>query len=68
MHVRRPFNEHHDARRAIARYAHTGMMEYAEYWFGFSLLLPLGYSVGVDSIHFQVGGTPCPSACPCLPA
>ena len=34
--------------------AHTRMMGYAEYWFGFSLLLPANYSVGVGSIHFQV--------------
>ena len=37
-----------------SEYAHTGMMEYAEYWFGFSLLLPDDYNVGIDSIHFQV--------------
>jgi hypothetical protein len=41
-----------------SEYAHTGMMKYSEYWFGFSLLLPIGYSVNVDSVHFQVHGNP----------
>ena len=37
-----------------SEYSRTSMMEYDEYWFGFSLFLPLEYSVGVGSIHFQV--------------
>ena len=41
-----------------SEYAHTGLMKYAEYWFGFSLWLPRDYSVDVGSIHFQVHGNP----------
>lgn len=42
-----------------SEYAHTGMMDYAEYWFGFSLLLPAKSLPDVDAIHFQVGPKQC---------
>jgi hypothetical protein len=41
-----------------SEYAHTGLMAYEEYWFGFSLFLPRDYSVNVGAIHFQVHGNP----------
>lgn len=44
-----------------SEYAHTRMMSYnTDFWFGFSLLLPTNYNVGVGSIHFQVHGNPNP--------
>ena len=41
-----------------SEYAAVDLMNYSEYWFGFSLFLPSDYAVDVDSIAFQIHGVP----------